>query len=286
MESSTLARNHRANVETGIGMRSPRRGTFSYRAVVPLVTLLCLAVRASPVRAQRAQIVVVAGADSGDPRFASLERGLTLGIDEATRTARLFGVALRVLPADGLAADSVGIARMAAWILAGDARRCDAVRARLRGAAVAIVDAGCRVTDEPLAAEVRIHPSPTDSAAAVQEGRDSTARVLLWHASLARFGADQLNDRFRRRFGVDMDSDAWAAWAAVKIATEACLRARQRGVATAAVLLDPGEAFDAHKGAPLRFDPATRRLVQPLYALTTAGASSVIREIAPPLREQ
>ena len=46
----------------------------------------------------------------------------------------------------------------------------------------------------------------------------ATRAPMLWDASLERFGATQLNDRYRRRFGVGMDGPAWAGWFAAKLA--------------------------------------------------------------------
>ncbi|HEX2780408.1 MAG TPA: hypothetical protein VHM30_12970 [Gemmatimonadaceae bacterium] len=247
--------------------------------VVGCCALLC----AASAHAQQDTVVVaVVRADSADARAPAIDRGLTLGTEEASRTARLFGVAMRFLDADGLARDSAGARRIPVWIIAGDERRCARVHAALLGTDATIIDAGCRGTAEPAATELRIHPAPGDSIAALSTVRgDSAARVLLWHLSLERFGADQLNDRFRRRFSAEMDSDAWAAWAAVKIAAEACLRARARGASPRAVLADSNAAFDAHKGMPLRFDPRSRRLVQPLYVESTAAGATTIREIPP-----
>ena len=279
-ESFTLVRNRRANVENRIGMTSASRCTISYR-FVQMVVGVCALLCATSAHAQHDPILVaVVRPDSADARASAIDRGLTLGTEEALRTARLFGVAMRFLDADGLAIDSAGLRSIEVWIVAGDEERCARVRAALLDAT--IIDAGCRGTAEPAAAELRIHPATADSIAALSTVRDdSTARVLLWHHSLARFGADQLNDRFRRRFSAEMDSDAWAAWAAVKIAAEACLRARARRVSPRVVLADSNAAFDAHKGMPLRFESRSRRLVQPLYIHSTTAGATTIREIPP-----
>jgi len=77
---------------------------------------------------------------------------------------------------------------------------------------------------------------------------------VAWHPRLTRFGAGELNERFRRETGHAMDEAAWLGWIAVKIAAESALR--RRDLASVRV--------DGHKGVPLRFD-ANRNLVQPLY---------------------
>ncbi|MEA2600326.1 MAG: hypothetical protein QOF89_1318 [Acidobacteriota bacterium] len=84
-------------------------------------------------------------------------------------------------------------------------------------------------------------------------------RQVDWRPDLERFGAEQLNQRFRRRFGMPMDEQAWRGWVAVKIAAELVLRAPAGS--------DPASAlatmsFDGHKGEQLSFDPQDHHLVR------------------------
>ena len=95
-------------------------------------------------------------------------------------------------------------------------------------------------------------------------GADAPDRTA-WHGALERFGAQQLNDRYRRAIRKDMSGDAWTAWFAVKIVTDSALRLRSNDPARLLAHLGSADAhFDGHKGVPLRFD-STRHLVQPLY---------------------
>src|SRR5690606_27524379 len=49
--------------------------------------------------------------------------------------------------------------------------------------------------------------------------------VLSWHPSLVRYGARQVNDRFRTESGREMmTAAAWTAWLAVKVLSEAAMR--------------------------------------------------------------
>lgn len=75
----------------------------------------------------------------------------------------------------------------------------------------------------------------------------------VWHASLERYGAAQLNDRFKAA-GITADDQAWLGWFAVKLLWESAVRGRAPGAGT----------YDGHKGVPLRFN-AAGVLVQPLY---------------------
>jgi ABC-type branched-subunit amino acid transport system substrate-binding protein len=104
---------------------------------------------------------------------------------------------------------------------------------------------------------------------------------VVWHHTLRRFGADQLNERFRRRFGSEMDGPAWAAWAAVKVLVDGAMRARTtNGAALARHLLRPDSRFDAHKGEPLTFDPRTGELRQPLYLVLSTESGGQRERVA------
>jgi hypothetical protein len=100
-------------------------------------------------------------------------------------------------------------------------------------------------------------------------------KVVDWHHDLEKFGADQLNERFRRRFDQPMDEAAWRGWVAVKLAAELALR-----FGTGAGADKIGElSLDGHKGMPLRFDPKDHHLVQPVYLIDPQG--KVVDEVAP-----
>ena len=90
------------------------------------------------------------------------------------------------------------------------------------------------------------------------------------HPALDRFGAEQLNERFHRRFGRPMDEVAWRGWMAVKIAAEVALRG--------GILQQLGDSgFDGHKGTQLRFGE-DHYLVQPVYVVDAKG--KMVEEVA------
>jgi ABC-type branched-subunit amino acid transport system substrate-binding protein len=93
------------------------------------------------------------------------------------------------------------------------------------------------------------------------------ARVVDWHPDLVRYGAEQLNQRFLRRFGQPMDEAAWRGWMAVKAVAEAALRSPGRDLAAVLLTL----RFDGHKGEPLEFDPQDHHLRQPVYVVDGRG---------------
>lgn len=80
---------------------------------------------------------------------------------------------------------------------------------------------------------------------------------VAWHPSLRRYGATQLNDRFKTKTGHGMDENAWYGWFAVKLIAEASLRGN--------TLADC--RTNGHKGVALSF--VNRRIKQPLYVVVT-----------------
>lgn len=121
------------------------------------------------------------------------------------------------------------------------------------------VHAGLRETS---LAEAQVVFGPAGSApnglptAAIQHA-PATGRIVpvAWHSSLKRYGAAQLNDRFKKETGQEMEEEAWFGWIGVKLLAEAIFRDQ----AVADIRLD------GHKGALLRFTEGV--LQQPLYVL-------------------
>lgn len=229
--------------------------------------------------------VVLVVDDTSDRR--SLLHGVTLGAEEAARTGAMFGVpvTLRVVVRAGF--DSIGRAgvsrgsrrtRPSLYIVAADSLLCSEVLHQSTRDSTPVLDAGC-----PRAAST----TPTDRTTAYAiDSRASTpadGHLELWVASLEKFGSEQLNQRFHRRFGAPMDSDAWAGWFAMKIALDLALHAHS--TSSAALLrriADPATSFDGQKGRPLRFSPTDHQLVQPLYRVAGSGSDArVIEEVMP-----
>jgi hypothetical protein len=118
----------------------------------------------------------------------------------------------------------------------------------------------------------RIGLSEPERQAALERWRAANAdaaaardpRIVEWHPALVRYGAKDLNDRYRKHTGEAMTADAWGAWFAVKALVDSALRAADTDLCRALA----GARFDGHKGRPLTFDPATRLLRQPLYVVS------------------
>ena len=193
-----------------------------------------------------------------DPETAA-GRGARMGLEEAQRAGELLKIQFQEVPASEYAA-TVGL-----------------VPPKQEPAALFLtVGPLLKQGEEP-------RPRVYSVAASLEFRRQAFARhpdrndlhVVDWHHDLRKFGADALNLRFSRRFEQPMDEAAWRGWMAVKLVTELALRYPD------AIATDKIEelSIDGHKGMPLRFDPRSHHLIQPVY-LVDAG-EKVVEEVAP-----
>jgi hypothetical protein len=200
-----------------------------------------------------------------DPERPDLDVGLSFGAAEANRTAMLFDwhVEREEVSTSGFHSD------IHALVVSRDFRPLATPLPVLNATcppsspvAGTLIVADCRQRDES---------DPSDDR-----------RVVLWHDSLERYGADALNNRYRAATGTAMTSDAWLGWFSMKMLAEAALRSRSSDPSTLlAYLRRPATEFDGHKGVPLRFD-TKGRLEQPVYVVTRnahSGEWVVEREI-------
>lgn len=197
----------------------------------------------------------LAFADIREPRLGNLlppgdpaHPGALLGIEEAERTAGLLRVKLR-------------------WATSGEVLIGREAPAKLGVPFLAVGPP----EEAPVRPRVfRVASSPRFRRQVLARSRKGH-RVVDWHSGLVRFGAEQLNERFHRRFGRPMDEASWRGWMAVKIAAEAALRG--------SVLQQLRESgFDGHKGTQLRFG-GDHHLIQPVYVVDAQG--KIVEEVAP-----
>jgi ABC-type branched-subunit amino acid transport system substrate-binding protein len=255
------------------------------RCVRALVKLSILALPgrldAQPPRDTLRVGVVISPAQAQRADSASIARGVELGTEEATRTAALFGVSIQVVQRVAVgesasrAAQQLVDQAVTVIVLAAHGEACVAPLGAGRRAVLLTLTCRHHFDGADSCGRTAFHLAPSDSTSAralalhtSDEGLRRDARVVAWHHSLARFGAEQLNERFRRRFGAEMDAPAWTAWLAMKIVAETALRARTtQGADLARYLARRDTRFDGHKGEPLTFDARTGELRQPLYVL-------------------
>lgn len=249
---------------------------FALTALTLLARALCAQTGAEHTRLRIGLIIpTVAGASSA----ASVARGVRLGAGEAKQTGALFGddVELYELSAAGAAASTASEkllrARKIQVLIASSPSDVDALSRFAELHHIIFLNAASRSQSlRDACRRYTFHVEATDAmyANARNAGRDS---VVLWGPSLQRFGASQVNDRYRDKFHLDMDGPAWAGWAAVKIAGEAALRARSSAPSKLLAYLESAETqFDGHKGWPLTFRSADHQLREPLYLVVRSGS--------------
>lgn len=212
------------------------------------------------------------------PEMRSTARGARLGIEEAARSAALFGRAVMLVEGTD-AARLAETGRVQALLGGFAAEECAelAGTAELRG--VLYLDLGCDADALRGArcspAAFHVAPSVAMRADAVAQAGVAGGRAEAWDARLERYGAGELNERFRARFGEGMDSQGWAGWFGVKVLWESSLRARSTEPgALRRWLTSDAAQFDGHKGRPLSFRRRDRQLRQPLY-VSAPGADPV-----------
>lgn len=90
-----------------------------------------------------------------------------------------------------------------------------------------------------------------------------------WHWTFERYGAPQLNQRFRRLADRDMTDDDWAGWAAVRVVTDAVVQAASaERTAVHAALQSTDLSVDLYKGVRGNFRNWDGQLRQPILLAT------------------
>jgi hypothetical protein len=253
-------------------------------------SLLLLAALLTDVSAQtpdagasrRVSIGVLAPAIREKAFTGSLHRGITIGLEEAQRTARMFGwdiVLVRhpdsLSPAAALDFfRSMGVTAVVGELGALTEQRPPDTPVLLDIAAGPRQQSSCRKSGFQL-----VPASLSEESTGGENAGATDSRVVAWHESLERYGAGQINDRFRARFNAGMDEEAWAGWMAIKILLESALKTGSRDSRVIEAYLTGGSArFDGHKGVPLYFDAETRELVQPIFRVREGSEPETIVE--------
>lgn len=201
-------------------------------------------------------------------------RGIQLGVEEARHAAVLFGGSLELVSTDAATLRE----RALSAVLGGDGlESCLALAREADAAGIVFMNVAC--TEDRLRGAdchaTMFHVIPSESMyrdALVASHAASGARATAWDASLARFGADTLNERFRAKFKAPMTSDAWLGWFAVKVVWESSLRARSTDARMLMrYMARDGVQFDGHKGRPLSFRAWDHQLRQPVYIADPAA---------------
>ena len=241
-------------------------------------------------------------------RCVESRAGVALGLGEAERAAALLGWQIELHDVDSAADDTEAAARdlvagrrVHAIVGGFDEAECERIGLVADQMGIPFLNVGARADAlrETRCRRRLFHIEASESmyrdalrldmTASIERQvpleRRTQSRVALWHHTLERYGAGQLNDRFEARFQRPMQPHAWAGWMAVKVVWEGVLRTRGvDGASLVAYLRHEGTRFDGHKGKPLSFRSWNHQLRQPLY-LTTEPGESARHESVPAARE-
>ena len=211
---------------------------------------------------------VIASRDESG-RLRDVARGIALGMDEARHAATLFDKKLHEVTAASPTTVG-GEAIPQAVIFAGSSSEAPTAAREAANRKMVFVNAS--VSDDSLRRELCsafvFHVAASDAmyASAQSAASPASAPVSMWNGALERYGAAQLNDRFRAA-SLPPNADTWSGWMAVKIVWESFLRAATpTGEGIATYLASENSQFDGHKGAPLSFRRWDHQLRQPLYS--------------------
>lgn len=264
------------------------RRSLKFRTGAALLLAFVFAVACTPDEPTTADGALRVGyvAPAGAPAEAAL-RGAALGAQEAVRAGELVGRRFALLTARAASTQAAVDAAQemveqgAAAIVGGfDEPTCRALSQLAERRRVLFLNVGCRSDAlrqgaNPHTFHVEASEAMYRSAAAEEGGS-----AVIWHPDLARYGAAQLNDRFKRRFGTPPGAEEWASWMAIKLLWDATLRAESTDPRRLAALLEGNHGFDGHKGQPLTFGSRDHQLRQPLY-LASSGRPAGGAEEAP-----
>ncbi|MFL5483027.1 MAG: ABC transporter substrate-binding protein [Gemmatimonadaceae bacterium] len=222
------------------------------------------------------------------PSAASIARGVQLGAAEAEKTATLFGGSVLLFEESVTSRAEAAAARLLSQrkvqlLVGSSAQDAEALSRFAETHGLIFFNAASR--SSALRVSCRRHTfnvEASDSMYSSALRRRTTPGVadsaVLWAASLEKYGASQVNERFRNRYKLPMDGSAWAGWIAVKIAAEAALRARSARPADLLAYLEASStSFDGHKGWPLSFRSVDHQLRQPLYVVARLPRGSLPR---------
>ena len=207
--------------------------------------------------------------------------GVRMGLSEASRAALLFA-RKPIIPAR--ARDATALIKAGASVIIGSLAAEDTVRIARLCRSRRIVYLNCGSRSNELRAECNeflFHIEASESMYANAASKMPGWTIKLWDPSLEKYGAAQLNDRFRATFNRPMDAAAWCGWLAAKVVWESLVRMKGSGAIGIRdhLLLDTAQ-FDGHKGAPLSFRRSDHQLRQPLYAITSGKLPQDIPDLA------
>jgi hypothetical protein len=216
-----------------------------------------------------------------DNSTSLFDPGVALGLSEAARSESLFNRKLirRTAGADAASLIARGVTAIVGRM---SLRNSEKIATVCNAKHVVYLDCGTRTDAFRRRCDPFVfHIEPSESMYSNAAREANGAEVAVWRPSLERYGAAQLNDRFRSVTSREMDGAAWCGWFAIKALVESALRMNGHGGdALRDYLLGEKTEFDGHKGAPLSFRSWDHQLRQPLYAVSPGKPARDIPDLA------
>ena len=230
--------------------RGPARiRPVTFGRTISLALLLSAALCAAEVK-----IVYV-----GPPmRDNSSGKGALLGLQEAQLQGAFLGVEYSLAPAE--LSDLAALRGADAILVGGTPGRVLAVAEAVSEQGVPVFNIAA--TQDALrtsCAPNLLHTIPSDAmlAAAVAQWKKTSdagsVKAQAWHEDFVKFAARDLNKRFHESWGIDMDDQSWAAWAAVRIVADAAVNLPEGTTAERLAYIRSEMEFDGQKGDYMTF---------------------------------
>lgn len=199
----------------------------------------------------------------------SAGKGVELGLAEANQQGRFLGLSYELERAD--VSDAGKHTNIAAAFVAGSPEDAADLARALDKTPVFNVTS----RDDAFRTHCRpnlFHTPPSDKmlAEAVAQWKTQSAVkevvAQAWHEDFVKFAARDLNNRYRDKWNQPMDDEAWAGWAAVRIAADSIANNPEAAGPELIEYLRDEMEFDGQKGEYMTFRE-TGQLRQPLLLL-------------------
>jgi ABC-type branched-subunit amino acid transport system substrate-binding protein len=192
------------------------------------------------------------------PTEGSTWLGLQQGLDEANLQGEFLGQEYEIVPITLAAAETAHI--NTALLIALSVEDILAVAALPHLAEVPIINVQSKADSLRTACMPNLLHTPVSNkmqqdalAQWLAKEPDSKAQPQGWHHTFRKFAASQLNGRFKKSHNVDMDDNAWASWAAVKVLSDTVARLKDSEASVVLPFLRNEIAFDGQKGVGSTF---------------------------------
>jgi hypothetical protein len=221
------------------------------------------------------------------PTSGSVWMGVEQGVDEANLQGEFLGQVYTIKPVTLAELEKQNT--ITAVLVAGDADTVMSVAKLPKLADVAVLNLTSDADSLRRACQynlLSIAPSQQMKQDALAQWNkkhaDTPVTPRAWHESFRKFAASQLNSRFKNTHnGINMDDDAWAGWAAVKMISDTVARTQKTDAKAMLNYLHNDIAFDGQKGdtATFRETGQLRQIVLLIDANNKIAAEAPLRGV-------